>query len=372
MEDGVYGTHGTSAYEKLGCAVKVITDLRDGALPGADPCYAATGGVRPPIAPEADPVIRKAIMNELIKELGAGRAKLADPGHTNPDIDQPLPDDATLQQGLAYLRGRLVERAVPGLVKVECGMDNTSLPGVCDGKQPGLMQGLSLVNGGVDQLVGGVVKQVQAGVGTAKDTPEDKTLRGGVNGLSDGVDQLHAGGRTLIDGLGQLEDGAGQLSDGTGRLSDGLGDLATGTGQLKDGTGRLAQGAADLSTGLDSAADGSGRLSDGLDQAAKAAPALPKGAEQLSEQGTKKVIASGKQTAQDYGMKYAVIEAGAKRAENESMAYGAPENAAGFTAYQLELAGEDGEGSRNLSRGVAALALFGIGGAAAAVRRRFF
>jgi putative membrane protein len=113
-------------------------------------------------------------------------------------------------------------------------------------------------------------------------------------------------------------------------------------------------------------------LADGLATAAESAPQLKDGAQRLSDEGTKKLVAAGKSTAADYGEKYALIVAGAERAKSDGMAYGAPEGATGVTAYSLELAGMDGEGGRNVGRGLGALALMGLGtGAAALVRRRF-
>ncbi|HEX2175388.1 MAG TPA: hypothetical protein VHG70_05715 [Nocardioidaceae bacterium] len=53
-----------------------------------------------------------------------------------------------------------------------------------------------------------------------------------------------------------------------------------------------------------------------------------------------------------------MIEASAVRAQDEGMAFGAPE-------------GADGEGSRNLTRGLGALMLLALGAAAATLRRRF-
>jgi putative membrane protein len=41
------------------------------------------------------------------------------------------------------------------------------------------------------------------------------------------------------------------------------------------------------------------------------------------------------------------------------------------TAYSFELAGMTGEGSRNLGRSAGALAIFGLAGGAAFLRRRF-
>ncbi len=84
-----------------------------------------------------------------------------------------------------------------------------------------------------------------------------------------------------------------------------------------------------------------------------------------------KLIDAGEDTAQDYGKLYATIEAGAERADAEKMAYGAPANATGMTAYTYELLGDDGETSRNTKRGLAALGLLGLGAGAFFLRRRF-
>ncbi|MFM6847855.1 MAG: hypothetical protein ACKOVB_01990 [Terrabacter sp.] len=413
MEAGVYGTKGQSAYEQLGCAVKVINDLNAGAAPGADPCYAATGGVRPPLAPTTD-LFHNAVLSELAKELGSGRSKLADPDNTSPALDVPLPDDATLQQGLAYLRGRLLERAVPGLTKIECGLSAASLA-TCDPKTPGLKEALAGAGGqpgiiaGFDALTNGVIR----GIGGDADKLTDGTLRGGVHALQGGVDQLTAGGLDLLDGLGQLSDGAvllndgtkalaagsaqlksgtgqvakgakdlgggaskladgsGELADGAGKLDTGLGDLRDGAGQLDDGAGRLADGAGRLSDGLADAADGTSKLAAGLTDAAAGAPALKDGAQRLSDEGTKKLVAAGKATAADYGEKYALIEMGARRAKAEGMAYGAPQGAVGATAYSFEIAGVDGAGSANAGRAAAAVGVFGLAGGSVLLRRRF-
>jgi putative membrane protein len=227
---------------------------------------------------------------------------------------------------------------------------------------------------------------VQAGVGDANDTSADQTLRGGVHSLQGGVDQISAGGTALIEGLSQLGAGADQvaagngdlytglqqLSTGAGQLAAGAGDARTGAGQLADGNRQIAQGASDLASGLNDAAVGSGKLADGLATAADSAPQLKDGAQRLSDEGTKKLVEAGKSTAADYGEKYALIVAGAERAKSEGMAYGAPEGATGVTAYSLELAGMDGEGDRNVGRGLGALVILGLGtGAAALVRRRF-
>ena len=285
-----------------------------------------------------------------------------------------------------------------GLVRVECGLSNTTLS-VCDPKVPGLLEGVDLVDTGVSTLVDGVVGKVQGGIGGPKDTPEKLTLRGGVNGLQDGVDQLGLGGLDLLDAIDQLTVGADQVHGGTsqvatgakdlgagaaklangssdlatgaGQLDAGIGTLADGAGQLDDGAAKLKDGAGQLSDGLADAADGTSQLAAGLSDAAAGAPQLKDGAQRLSDEGTKKLVEAGKATAADYGEKYALIEVGARRAKAEGMAYGAPEGAAGATAYSYELAGVDGEGSANAGRAAAAAGVFGLAGGSVLLRRRF-
>jgi putative membrane protein len=248
------------------------------------------------------------------------------------------------------------------------------------------------VNGGVDQLTGGVA----SGVGTPTSTIPDgnggqgPSLRNGVAQLIGGLTQLQDKGGDLVDGLDKLSAGAGQLEAGTGDLSRGAGDLdagagklSAGTGDLKDGanqlndgagtlkggTGQLSDGANKLSDGLATAADGSGKLAAGLGTAAESAPALPEGADRLSKEGTSLLTQKGDATAKDFGLRYAMLEAGAKRAAT-AQPYGSPEGATALTAYKYELAGESGEDSANLKRGVAAVVLLGLAGVLATIRRR--
>ena len=67
---------------------------------------------------------------------------------------------------------------------------------------------------------------------------------------------------------------------------------------------------------------------------------------------------------------YATLVAGADRAQAESMVVGAPDDAIGLAAYTVELEGENGEGNRNLVRGLAGLGLFAAAGATLLLRRR--
>ena len=300
--------------------------------------------------------------------------------------------------GLEVLKDKLSDAAY-GLVKVECGLSNTTLTGICNPKIPGLLEGLDLVDTGVSTLVDGVVAKVQGGIGNPTDTAKNQTLRGGVNDLQSGVDLLGLGGLDLVDAVDQLTAGAdrvhggtsqvatgakdlgagaaklakgsGDLAAGAGQLDGGVGQLADGAGKLDDGAGKLKAGAGQLFDGLGAAASGTSRLAAGLTDAAAGAPALKDGAQRLSDEGTKKLIEAGKATAADYGEKYALIEVGARRAKAEGMAYGAPVGAMGATAYSYELAGVDGEGSANAGRAAAALGVFGLAGGSVLLRRRF-
>lgn len=374
----------SGSYQKINCAVKVATDLRTGRALGTlttaedSFCYGALSSQLNMVGiPAESNVIKQMVLTSLAAELANGRDALADPDHLGDPtsatfLDGPAPAaDATLQQALTYIGGRLKYRAVPGLMKIECGLSMATLPGVCDPTKPGLLEGLGGVDAGVTQLVNGVVAQVQGGIGAVSDTPTDQTLRGGINGLQDGVGQLQAGGSALEAGLGQLAAGAGLVAEGNAALADGVGQIAGGATKLDDGADQLKDGANQLSSGLGDAADGSGKLADGLGQAAEGAPKLQDGAQRLSDEGTKKLVAAGKSTAADYGQKYALIEAGAKRAKTEAMAYGAPQDSLANMAYSYEIAGADGEGGRNLGRGFGALAVLALAGAVPFIRRRF-
>ena len=189
-------------------------------------------------------------------------------------------------------------------------------------------------------------------------------------GSAAGVDgTLRNGVAKIIAGLGQLQTQGGGLASGLSKLSAGAQQLRAGTGDLTDGTGQLKSGSTKLADGLGTAASGSTELANGLNQAAEKAPALPEGADRLSEEGMSQLIAAGDETAKDYGLKYALIEAGAVRA-GDAQPYGSPEGAVALTAYKFEIAGADDTGSKNVTRGIAAIVLLAAAAGVAAVRRR--
>lgn len=274
-------------------------------------------------------------------------------------------DPTTISGGAAALAAGL-KTASDNLAALECGISSKTPTVTCDPKRPGLLEGLTAtkavddfdgVDAGITALVGGVVAKVQGGVGLATDS-KPTTLRGGIHSLQAGTGQLTAGGDTLASGLAQLGAGASRLNDGAGDLSAGIAKAAAGSRALSDG--------------LDAAADGSTQLSEGLVTASEGAPKLVDGTQQLSDEGTSQVVVSGQGTAQDFGVKYAVLSAGAERAQAEGMAYGAPEGATGSTAYSIEIAGVDGTGASSVGRLVLAIVLFAAGiGLATFARRRF-
>jgi len=308
-------------------------------------------------------------------------------GAVNAGVGSPADGPSTLRGGVATIKAGIagplvsgVDAAISALNGVKDLVDastataaeKATIKGNLDAVITGLTNGKGLINSqllpGLNSLDAGLVSlnsQVAGGIGTPA---ADGTLRNGVAQLIGGLGLLKAGGLDLVDGLGQLSAGASLLADGTGELTAGTSKLNAGAGTLSDGTGRLSSGAGELSSGLGDAASGSGLLADGLNQAAEAAPALPEGANRLSKEGTSKLVEAGDETAMDYGLKYALIAAGAERAGG-AQPYGSPEGATALTAYTYELAGANGAESANLTRGLAALAVLGACAGLAAIRR---
>jgi putative membrane protein len=260
--------------------------------------------------------------------------------------------------------------------KTQAASNGLSLsPAAVGGGLDKLRTDLTAADGGLGQVSAGLgtaitgVSTLQAGVGQL--VAGNTTMQTGVQGLLiPGVNKLVVGLTAAVDGALKLNSGAAQASAGATTLAGKIVEAGAGAGLLNDGTVQLSDGAKQLATGLGVAATGSGQLSDGLAKAADGGKAIPAGASKLSAEGTSKLVEAGKATASDYGLKYALIVAGAERAKAEGMAYGAPAGATGATAYSLEISGANGNGGSNIGRGVGALALFGAGGGLALFRRR--
>ncbi|HEX6233303.1 MAG TPA: hypothetical protein VFZ63_09255, partial [Jiangellaceae bacterium] len=261
----------------IDCANLALQDILSGRTSDfSEDCYGATLAAQLAAARTATPVDIDDVTRMVLQVLSS---QLVDPA-------DPVNED-TLRGGINRILAGLqdpTEGAIAGLVRVQCGLSNTVFP-QCDSTRPGVLQGLDLVFAGVNQLVNGVVTTVQGAVGDEDDTPADQTLRGGVNGLTDGVEQIVQGGNALLAGLNQLTDGARALHSGGLQLADGAESLAAGTAQAAQGAGqladglnqRLAPGARQLADGAADAADGAGKLAVGLRQQ------LAPGARQLAD-----------------------------------------------------------------------------------------
>jgi putative membrane protein len=301
----------------------------------------------------------------------------------------------TIRAGLraALGSGGSVDSLIAGLgmAKTFCASQPTpELTGRCNGLIDQLLAGAQTSKTSLGAAAAGL-GEISTGLGTALTSldllliPGMEKLQAGIGEAQVGATKLKGGAIKVEDGLHQVDDGLQQLaagvtkavagvmklSAGAGQAYDGSAELTSGLGQLDDGAGRLSDGANQLADGLDTAADGSSQLADGLGQAAQGAPRLVDGSQRLSDEGTKKLVEAGVDTAQSYGELVAVMKAGADRAHTDDMAYGAPDDAVGLTAYRFVMQGDDGESGRNLARGLAGLALLGAGGGVLFLRRRF-
>jgi putative membrane protein len=229
-----------------------------------------------------------------------------------------------------------------GLDKLRAGLSHGNFRD-CLHTQCGIKEAALAVKGGVPLLVDSLRQEILAGLGSP--TPG-----------CDPTKTLRCGAAALADGLGQLNSGTHQLADGTG--------------QALNGSARLADGAHQLSDGLSTASAGSTQLAGGLQQARNGAPQLKNGANALSKRGVVKIVQAGEGTAQQYGKLYATLAAGAKRAHTDGMMFGAPAGAMGLMAYDFEINGSNGQGSRNALTFLAALVFAGLGLGAFALRRR--
>jgi putative membrane protein len=100
---------------------------------------------------------------------------------------------------------------------------------------------------------------------------------------------------------------------------------------------------------------------------------MPDGADQLSKQGTKKLVAAGNDTTLDFGERHAVLNAMAEKTKDGGLPFGAPEGATGSAAYSFELAAASHDSSHNLTRGaLAIIALAGGAALSAGIRARWF
>jgi putative membrane protein len=276
--------------------------------------------------------------------------------------------DATLAPGgsLDQLLGGL-----NALLTLDCGpvcqsvIINQILPGVATSRTnlQAASAGLGQVSGGLATAIAGLTQQL---------IPGAHALTVGAGSLATGAAKANVGAGKLRAGEVKVRAGLDDLEVGLTKAIAGVLQLNGGAAKAYDGSGKLAAGAKELSAGIDSAADGSGKLADGLGEAAAGAPKLVDGAGRLSKEGTQVIVGKGAETAQNYGTLYAVLQAGAQRADAERMAYGAPSDAVGLTAYTYVIKADDGEGGRNWARAAGGIGMLAAGGGVMLLRRRLF
>jgi putative membrane protein len=365
----------------LQCASAILADVTGGAnAPGA--CFAGApfNGVRPPMADV--PVVPTNPMDPASITFGVLQSLSTKLGASVSNLDALSAGLGQMSAAVSTIKGKLVNPNANPICSVGAATADPS-------DDCGMKQAIAFFKASIPILVDGITRSIQekllAGISVPATgcDPDAMTLLCGANalvaGTSDlkdgtaklaaGSQELGAGGELIYEKLGELAAGLGKLEDGAGQLAAGAGDAKDGTTQLKDGSGQLADGSEQLADGLGDAADGSRQITDGLSQAADGAPKLVDGAQRLSDEGTSKLVEAGEDTAQNYGELYATIEAGAKTADAEKMAYGAPEGAQALMAYSYVIEGESGESSRNMAVGLTGLALLGAGAGAFAFRR---
>lgn len=324
-----------------------------------------------------------------VKQIADGQAKLADgltqlydgvqglPAQVSANVraDSSYQALTTLLRTLSTADGKSLLTNVQADLKQlstipTAGLTSDQATAVANAtKDAGLVQIAALITGGlsdprtglsamVDKIAAGIRDQLTAALGTpTKGCDPTKTLRCAAAALAAGGHELNAAVPQLTKGVDQLAAGSQQLADGAGRLSAGLGQADTGAHQLANGLG--------------DAADGASQIHDGLGTAVTGAPQIVDGAKQLSVKGSQKIAEAGQSTAQSYGEMYAELAAGAKRADTDAMAVGAPAGATALTAYDFVITGDDGQGGRNATRGMLAGGLLVVAAGGLLVRRRF-
>jgi putative membrane protein len=365
----------TGAENALAGAQQLIASLDD-ALPQKAQLKAAVDGAKGAVEQVKGGLSTKVLAGAKATRDGSAQLKAG----LNDQLDAGA-GDGKIRNGVKALSAGVTGQLIPGIDKLAGGIDKLSTgadglaagTGTLSAGASDLSKGASDLKNGSGALATGTKALKDGAALLASKTGELKAgtskVAAGAGQVAGGAGLLAGGTKTLAGGAGDLSKGIGDAADGSEQLAGGARTLSKGIGDAADGSGKIADGAGTLADGLGDAADGSGKLADGLETAAEKAPALPEGAQELSDKGTSQLVNVGNGTAMDYGLKYALIEAGSARAASVQP-YGAPEGATELTAYKFDLAGATGEGSANVERGIAVAILAAAGLGLAAFRRR--
>ena len=267
----------------------------------------------------------------------------------------------------------VTETLLGGLAAIKFGLNNPAcvLTDPKNVKNPcGVKQVLTLVNGGIDQLVVGISTtfsgflqsaydgsvQVAAGAGQLSEL--------GAVPISEGLHKLDAG-QALADA------GAGKLAAGASQLNAGALKAFVGSKALDAGLGKISAGEDKLAAGLPAAVTGSGQIADGANQLLAGNKAVGKGLSDVKGKATGLLasqLTTGTQNAQT---QLAVLDATSARLNATGVA---------TTTYVLSQAADGttvkasggGHLGRNiaLAAGGALLLLAGLGAGFVSGRRR--
>lgn len=129
----------------------------------------------------------------------------------------------------------------------------------------GLIQAVSIMNGGLDSLsegadtLAGGIGVYTSGVAELDDGM--KVLESNSSALNSGADRLSGGVGTLVK---SLTDGVAQLQNGSKALYDGTSELVNNNDSLNSGAEQVKNGAAQIRDGAEKLADGSDELGEGI------------------------------------------------------------------------------------------------------------
>ncbi|MDE3721547.1 YhgE/Pip domain-containing protein [Nocardiopsis sp. N85] len=98
----------------------------------------------------------------------------------------------------------------------------------------------------VRQLAGAAFKEI-------RDAAEQTAIRGYLDEIFLGFNEIHGRTEEAADGADLLSEGAGEAEEGSGELSGGLGTAHEGAGELSGGLDELYTGSKDLATGAETA-----------------------------------------------------------------------------------------------------------------------
>ena len=224
----------------LDCAVVVLNDIRTGtgASPGngragtADPCYAAIGGVVPPIAGETDAtaigLLTAMTSTSSVTSLFAAAAGV-----------HSVTDDL----------GSTENPSGGALFKVLFGLDHpaTTLGATDPG---GLYQVMQSVSDGADAIDGGLLALLDPTTGLPAAVKGIDALTAGAGSALTGSTALTTGSGAALTGSQQLTGGLGQLSAGQHKVATGLPAAVSGSGQIAGGIDQVLDGASKVNTGI--------------------------------------------------------------------------------------------------------------------------